>query len=136
MPRLLERAGYRVLAAPSGAEALKLLKERRRAVQLVVSDVRMPEMGGVELVSQLLAAGIDLPVLFMSGQLDAPLPTNWPRTMPRRFLAKPFTLEQLSKALEEAAAMHCPEMADVAQLISEPFRAGAAGKTPPAVPAA
>lgn len=99
--RLLERAGYRVLAAPSGAEALKLLKERRRAVQLVVSDVRMPEMGGVELVSQLLAAGIDLPVLFMSGQLDAPLPTNWPRTMPRRFLAKPFTLEQFLPAIEQ-----------------------------------
>ena len=99
--RLLERAGYRVLAAQSGSDALRLLKEQRRPVQLIVSDVRMPEIGGVELVSQLLAAGIDLPVLFVSGQLDAPLPTNWPRTMPRHFLAKPFTLEQFLPAIEQ-----------------------------------
>jgi FixJ family two-component response regulator len=55
----------------------------------------MPKMTGTELVGALIQEGIDFPVLFVSGQLSVPLPTDWPATVPRRFLAKPFTLAQL-----------------------------------------
>ncbi|MEY4580164.1 MAG: hypothetical protein RL701_4867, partial [Pseudomonadota bacterium] len=44
--------------------------------------------------------GIDLPVLFLSGQADAALPTDWPASVPRRFLSKPFTPDELGNELQ------------------------------------
>ena len=102
--RLLERDGYRVIAVSSGAEAIAAAQRAGTSVRALLSDVRMPGMSGVEMVAALLAKGIDLPVLFMSGQLDAPLPTDWPPTMPRHFMGKPFTAETLSQAMRELLA--------------------------------
>ena len=68
----------------------------------MVTDVRMPGMTGVEMVSALIAEGIDLPVLLISGQLDDPIPASWPRTAPRRFLAKPFAAQDLIRCIEVA----------------------------------
>jgi PAS domain S-box-containing protein len=93
--RLLQQKGFRVVTADSGAAALALMKEQRSAVRAIVSDVRMPGMTGVQMVARLMDEGIHLPVLFVSGQLDAALPTDWPHTAERRFLAKPFSGEEL-----------------------------------------
>ena len=98
---LLELCGYRVIAATSGAEALKLASQSAsRSVDALVTDLHMPEMSGIELVSNLLRIGIDLPVLFLSGQADATLPTAWPESVPRRFLSKPFTPDELGSELQ------------------------------------
>jgi FixJ family two-component response regulator len=88
--QLMQRAGYRVLTALSGADALTLIRREHADVAALITDVRVPDMTGVELVSELLHDGIDLPVLLMSGQLDTPLPASWPDTAPRRFLGRPF----------------------------------------------
>jgi PAS domain S-box-containing protein len=101
---LLERQGYRVLSASSGNEALQMLTTGGAQPDAIVSDVRMPGMTGVELVSQLLAAGIDLPVLFVSGHIDAPIPTDWPATVTRRFLAKPFSSDVLAREMQQLFA--------------------------------
>jgi CheY-like chemotaxis protein len=101
---LLERQGYRVLSASSGNEALQMLTTGGAQPDAIVSDVRMPGMTGVELVSQLLAAGIDLPVLFVSGHIDAPIPTDWPATVARRFLAKPFSSDVLAREMQQLFA--------------------------------
>jgi len=95
MTKALERLGFRTLAAGGGSEALALARKHRAEVRLLITDVRMPKMTGTELVGALIQEGIDFPVLFVSGQLSVPLPTDWPATVPRRFLAKPFTLAQL-----------------------------------------
>lgn len=92
---LLELCGYRVLAASSASDALKLAVPQPRPVALV-TDVHMPDVSGIELVSRLLRAGIDLPVLFLSGVDDTRLPTDWPASVPRNFLPKPFTPEVLA----------------------------------------
>lgn len=97
--RALERQGYRVVTAASAGEAIALLREAQAEVDVLVTDVRMPEQSGVELVAQLVTDGLDLPVLFLSGQLDAPLPSTWPSPAPRRFLRKPFTLAELQEAV-------------------------------------
>ena len=102
--RLLERDGYRVIAVGSGAEAIDAVQRERGSVRALLSDVRMPGMSGVEMVAALLVQGIDLPVLFMSGQLDAPLPTDWPPTVPRHFMGKPFTADTLAQAMRELLA--------------------------------
>jgi CheY-like chemotaxis protein len=91
--RVLERLGYRVLTAASGLEALHILLREGARIRALVTDVRMPGMTGVELVELLGAGGMDLPVLFISGQTDAALPPSRPTAMPRRFLAKPFAIE-------------------------------------------
>ena len=65
--RLLERQGYTVLEARHGAEALGELERRPTGIDLVISDVVMPEMGGRELGRRLTAIRPALPILFMSG---------------------------------------------------------------------
>jgi CheY-like chemotaxis protein len=66
--RLLEREGYAVLEAENGAEALRLLEgSSGRSVDLVLTDVRMPEMGGRELAAALARSQPGLPVVLMSG---------------------------------------------------------------------
>jgi len=99
--RVLERAGYHVLSAASGDEALTIVRREHNSIAAILADVRMPGMGGVDLVAALLAEGIDLPVLFMSGHLDAPLPSAWPSSVPRRFLGKPYEHHELLAAVEQ-----------------------------------
>ncbi|HEX5385297.1 MAG TPA: PAS domain S-box protein [Gemmatimonadales bacterium] len=93
--RALERHGYTVVEARDGAEALALWRERGAAVQLVITDLRMPAMGGVELAAALRAERPSLPVIFMSGYAAGgpgePLPPDTESTV----IEKPFALEEL-----------------------------------------
>ncbi len=91
----LEAAGAVVHDARHGADALLTWSELRGAVDLVVTDLRMPEMGGDELAERLRKLRPDLPILYVSGYaLD--------RMVRRRpgdgFLSKPFTNEDLIEA--------------------------------------
>ncbi len=82
--RALERAGYRVLTAGDGVDALDVFRDHAGEIRLVVSDVVMPRCGGPELREAVLKAGYTVPFLFMSGyaardarageQLDVELP--------------------------------------------------------------
>ena len=65
--RLLERHGYTVLEARHGADALRIVESGDRPIDLVLTDLVMPEMGGRELVERLRARHPALKVLFMSG---------------------------------------------------------------------
>jgi two-component system, cell cycle sensor histidine kinase and response regulator CckA len=65
--RGLRDQGYVVIEARNGVEALDYIKDHPETVDLVISDVVMPEMGGRELAQKLMQSEPDLPVLFMSG---------------------------------------------------------------------
>ena len=91
--RVLAEAGFRVLEAHSGAEAVSLLSALDGAVQLVVSDIAMPEMTGVELSALMAHRWSAVPVLLVSGQ-GGPAPDY-----PGPFLPKPFTPDALLKAV-------------------------------------
>jgi two-component system, cell cycle sensor histidine kinase and response regulator CckA len=99
--RLLERHGYAVLEARHGADALRTVDEAGHEVDLVVTDVVMPEMGGRELVDRLRARRPGLKVLYMSGYTQKAIATDG--IMPPRtgFVEKPFTMEQLLRRLRE-----------------------------------
>ena len=71
--RLLEGAGYKVLLAADGVQALELMKEHEGEVDLVVTDVVMPRMGGPELFRRLGERKKRPPVLFASGYTDSEL---------------------------------------------------------------
>ena len=86
----LEEQGYRVLEAGHGWEALMRLAEFDGAVNLVIADVMMPEMGGSELARRLAAERPGLPILFLSGYTDDEMVL---RNLgpPSAFVQKPFT---------------------------------------------
>jgi two-component system, cell cycle sensor histidine kinase and response regulator CckA len=97
--RLLEHLGYSARGASGAEAALAMLAAEPDAFDLLITDIRMPGLSGTELVAEMLARGIDMPVLFVSGQIDAPIPTTWAAAAPHRFLAKPYPLERLGEEL-------------------------------------
>ena len=103
--RVLTNAGYRVLMAEDGAAALGLARAHDGDIALLISDVVMPKMGGLELASVLLQERPGMRALFMSG---------YPQDMGRDelatlsnavFLAKPFTPRELLEAVQRALAV-------------------------------
>lgn len=95
----LERAGYRVLAARSGAEAISIAAEQATSIRLMVLDVIMPDVSGPQLRERLYhVAKIDVPAVYVSGYPDVFRDADIP------LLEKPFTSTQLVEAVEQALA--------------------------------
>jgi hypothetical protein len=99
--RLLEEVGYRVLEACDGAVALALARAHDGPLHLVLTDVVMPVMGGPELAKALLRDRPDLRVLYMSGYVDSPIVDHGLLDASQRLLAKPFSLEDLLRAVRQ-----------------------------------
>ncbi len=99
MGRAIERSGYRPVLAAGGAEALAIVRAQEQVIDAIVTDVRMPGMSGPELIDTLADEEVDVPVLFVSGQIDAAIAIDSPATARRMFLAKPFEIRQLVRAL-------------------------------------
>ena len=100
--RILERAGYQVLTARHGADALRALADAPTKVDVLLSDVAMPEMGGVELAALVAAQSPGIGVVLMSGYANAAVGAIGKGEAVHRFLAKPFTAPALLGALREA----------------------------------
>jgi two-component system, cell cycle sensor histidine kinase and response regulator CckA len=96
--RGLSSRGYTVLEAGNGVEAIEVL-EKQGHVDLVVSDVVMPEMDGPTLLTELRRRDPDVKIIFVSGYAEEAfaknLPDNTQGKVQYSFLAKPFTLKQL-----------------------------------------
>jgi PAS domain S-box-containing protein len=102
--RTLERAGYVVLEARHGADALTLVRERGDRIALVLTDVRMPEMDGASLARALEREAPALPVVFMSGYDRLGLGETSALPPGARFVEKPFAREALLATLRDALA--------------------------------
>jgi PAS domain S-box-containing protein len=100
--RLLASAGYTVLGAPNGAEALRLLQARAQPVHLLLTDVVMPQMSGRQLVERLAAVAPNLKVLYMSGYTDDTIVRHGLLDARAPFLNKPFTRSTLLQKVREA----------------------------------
>jgi two-component system cell cycle sensor histidine kinase/response regulator CckA len=96
--RMLADAGFKVMTASHGVEALEILKNQPE-VDLLITDIRMPLMGGAELSRKVLERRPDLPIIYISGY-----PADWnPETAAGRrqaFLRKPFTMDDLVRAIK------------------------------------
>jgi DNA-binding NtrC family response regulator len=92
--RVLVLAGYLVHEASDGAEALAFITAAGTAVDVVVSDIMMPRLNGVELAEALAATHPDLPVILMTGYGAATLAERG-IAPPCAVLVKPFTPERL-----------------------------------------
>jgi CheY-like chemotaxis protein len=99
---LLEHLGYKTLCAMSVAEALEILQTKTAAIDVVLSDVAMPGMNGIELARVLRLRHPSLPVVLATGYSE--LLTRWPEDISTDILRKPYQLEHLAAALERAFA--------------------------------
>mgnify|MGYP003444421028 FL=1 len=97
----LREAQYQVLEAASGAEALRTSRACEGPIELLLTDVVMPEVSGIELAKQLMLERPDMQLMLMSGHLgDEPNLSALPSPAPR-LLHKPFTAAELLAAVEE-----------------------------------
>ncbi len=97
--RTLREAGYAVLEARNGREALAVVQDSERRIDAVVTDVVMPDMGGSDLRKELRRVRPDLRVLSMSGYPSEEVQQNGLLGPNDPFLQKPFTPQALSRAL-------------------------------------
>lgn len=94
--RLLEHLGLRVVVAGSGRQAMELFRERRDEVDLVILDVVMPDMDGLECCARLRALDPALPVIFASGHEAVGPDATSERCA---YLHKPYGLDELSTVI-------------------------------------
>jgi two-component system, cell cycle sensor histidine kinase and response regulator CckA len=103
--RQLVAQGHTVLEASHGAEALAVVRMRRGNLDLVLSDVVMPEMNGTELAATLLRDYPGLPVILMSAYAPAGLTQVGPESHKIPVLQKPFTAGQLEELIQVSLEM-------------------------------
>jgi two-component system, cell cycle sensor histidine kinase and response regulator CckA len=99
--RVLQRAGYRVLVARNGAEALVRAEQLSTRLDLLLADVVMPEMSGREVAALLHARQPDLEVIFMSGYTDDHVLRHGITQDTFRFLPKPIDPGELLALVRE-----------------------------------
>jgi PAS domain S-box-containing protein len=99
--RVLTAQGYAVLEARNGQEALELL-DREGPIDLLLTDVVMPEMSGPELVDHISRSRPDVGVVYMSGYAEGDKQQFSVRNSPHPFLQKPFSPESLALRVREA----------------------------------
>jgi FixJ family two-component response regulator len=98
---VLKSQGWTAVCAAGAAEAMNALKERPQPPEVVICDVLMPGLDGLELVRRMCARFRALNVIFISGRLSDV--SWWPTDLrEHRFLAKPFEKSQLITAVREA----------------------------------
>jgi two-component system cell cycle sensor histidine kinase/response regulator CckA len=101
---VLEADGYRVREAANGREALAHIEGYSERIDLILTDVVMPEINGPELVARLASLGYSTRVLFMSGYADGKLLTRGLNDRTVKVLRKPFTSEELTARVAELVA--------------------------------
>jgi CheY-like chemotaxis protein len=98
LAQLLTREGYEVLVAEDGRAALAIIDGLQRAVDLLITDIRMPAMGGEELIATLADRHMARHVLFITGGEG---PRHGPGLAGGSVLQKPFSREALLRSVRE-----------------------------------
>ena len=97
--RVLERAGYDVVAAHDGQEALEVCRSRQTPIGLLLTDINMPRVNGVELAKCLTQTSPQMPIVFMTGYKEDSAPmrmlTSTPGLDGHMVLRKPFRSQDL-----------------------------------------
>ncbi|HVB32052.1 MAG TPA: response regulator, partial [Gemmatimonadaceae bacterium] len=99
--RILTSAGYTVLAAGDGAEALQLLAQHRTPVHLLLTDVVLPGISGRELAAKVESTHPEVRVLYTSGYTDDTILRHGVLDSVTHFLGKPYTVAELTQRVRE-----------------------------------
>ena len=99
--KILRRCGYTVLEAASGKSALSIVKRHHGTIQLLITDIVMPRMGGNELVQQLVPLRPEMKVIYLSGYTDDAVVLRRLQETSAAFLLKPFSPSALARKVVE-----------------------------------
>lgn len=99
--RILSAEGYRVLAAADGEEAMDIANQAPGKIQLLLTDVMMPNMKGSELAVKVSERNPGLRVLYMSGYTDDAIVRHWLLEPDTQFIGKPFNSAALRRKVRE-----------------------------------
>ena len=102
--QILEKYGYRVLDAPNGSEAEKLVAGHPEKIDVLLTDLVMPEMPGTELAARLVAKRPGVRVVFMSGYTSDAVVRGGLIESGQAFLQKPFTPTSLARKIRDVLA--------------------------------
>lgn len=108
--------GYIVLEAKNGTEALAIARSYTGPIDLMITDVVMPQMGGAILAEGLAAERPDMKVLFVSGYAEATVLRHGAIDVTTRFLQKPFSLKVLARKIRELLDAEKPLLAAAASV--------------------
>ena len=99
--RLLTGLGYQVLSAADGCEAITMFSRHEEQIDLLLLDLVMPRLGGVDVYSRIRAMGSEIPVVFMTGYSADVAPSDLGAETGCRVLYKPYDLDALGNAVRE-----------------------------------
>ncbi|RPH53553.1 MAG: response regulator, partial [Acidobacteria bacterium] len=99
--KALELHGYRVIEARNGKEGLEILERDAASVDLIVTDVMMPEVTGPELARRAAHIRRDLKVVYMSGYTDKAIVHHGVLAAGAAYIQKPFTPDTLARKVRE-----------------------------------
>jgi PAS domain S-box-containing protein len=102
--RVLERAGFRVLCAADGRQAVETFRRHSREISAVLLDLTMPHLGGEEAFRAIRALRSDVPVVVTSGYSESDIALRFERERLDGFLQKPFRAAQLLERVRAALA--------------------------------
>lgn len=97
----MESLGYKVIMASNGLEALEIIKSKSKKIDLVISDVIMPQMGGKELSDKITKINPDISVLFSSGYTNSQIEQSGILEKGINFILKPYSVSELSQKIRE-----------------------------------
>ncbi len=93
--------GYRVFEASNGKEALELIQKKNLRVDLLITDLIMPELNGKELAEKIKERFPSLPIIFISGYIDTHIIHNGVVKKDFNFIQKPFSIQTLAKKIRD-----------------------------------
>ncbi|MFO0560035.1 MAG: ATP-binding protein [Polyangiales bacterium] len=103
---LLTSLGFSVIEAENGREAIERFATHRASISLVIMDMTMPELSGVDAMRKMRELDRDVPIALSSGYSDAALKDA--DVQPTAFLQKPYTLEELERVLRTVIVTRSP----------------------------
>jgi DNA-binding NtrC family response regulator len=102
--RALASDGHDVIVTQDGLEALESLQSDAARINLLISDVDMPGLNGIELAAKAIASAPGIRIVLMTGHSEGAAKTDHLKPHLKRFVSKPFTLDQIKTMVREALA--------------------------------
>ena len=107
LARCMEAAGFKVLTASDGYEAIEVYRQQAAEISVVLLDLTMPRMSGMEVLKELRSLSVDLPILMISGYSEQDISKQMSKSGSCAFIQKPFSPDELIAAISTLHSSKC-----------------------------